>query len=298
MSGTRERLGCLVEMRSGPVRFPAYMPVTTFGDEYPTDRLIQPFMGRCVEAAMVSAHHARDIGEKTILPTRALFVDSGGFACLLNGFEVVEREDGTGVIEKRVEGEVVETITPEGVLEMQARVADMGATLDFPVPPSMTDQGQRDRWMRLTLANARWARAHHTGPMVLFGSVQGYDVASYVRCATEMVAMGFESLAIGGLVPRQRDRDLVVEVCSKVRAVLPAGGLLHVFGVGRPDLVGELFDLGVSSVDSSSYVQSAASGKRWDGQTCAKDATPLEVAHAAVWNLRFAVRQLGLEIVA
>jgi helicase len=102
--------------------------------------------------------------------------------------------------------------------------------------------------------------------MVLFGSVQGYDVDSYLACASAMVEMGFEHLAIGGLVPRQRDTGLIEEVCSKVAGMLRSGGLLHAFGLGKPEQVGRLMRIGVTSVDSSSYVQTAAAaGKRWDG---------------------------------
>ena len=37
---------------------------------------------------------------------------------------------------------------------------------------------------------------------------------------------------------------------------------LHVFGIGLPDLVKELFARGVDSVDSSNYVRAAGDGKR------------------------------------
>lgn len=279
-----------VQTRSGEVGFPAYMPVTTFSGDYPTDRLIQPFLSRWAEITMVSLHHARTLTEKTALPTKALFIDSGGFACLLNGFEITSRDDGTGCIVKVVDGQVEETISPEGVLAMQERLADFGATLDFPIPPGVTDDVERRRRMDLTLGNAAWAKQRHQGRMVLFGSVQGYDVDSYVECAAAMVALGFEHLAIGGLVPRQRDTALIEEVCVRVAALLPAQGLLHVFGLGKPEQVGRLMQLGVTSVDSSSYVQTAAAGKRWDGLACAESPTALEIAHAAAANLQFANR--------
>ena len=101
--------------------------------------------------------------------------------------------------------------------------------------------------------------------------------------------MGFEHLAIGGMVPRQRDMALIEEVCTRVAALLPVGGLLHVFGLGKPEQVARLMQLGVTSVDSSSYVQTAAAGKRWDGAVCPEAPTALEIAHAAAANLQFAI---------
>lgn len=279
-----------VQTRAGTVRFPAYMPVTTFSGDFPTDRLIQPFLRRWAEIAMVSLHHARTMTESTVLPTKALFLDSGGFACLLSGFEIMERSDGTGCIVKAEDGKEEETISPERVLDMQQRLADFGATLDFPIPPVLTDGDERKRRLRLTLANAQWALDRHGGKMVLFGSVQGYDVNSYLACASAMVEMGFKHLAIGGLVPRQRDKALIEEICQKVSAIVPRGGMLHAFGLGKPDQVARLVQLGVTSVDSSSYVQTAAAGARWDGVPCPVSPTALEVAHAAAANLQFASR--------
>jgi helicase len=280
--------------RSGEVGFPAYMPVTTFGGDYPTDRLIQPFLSRWAEITMVSLHHARTLNEKTALPTKALFIDSGGFACLLDGFDIARRDDGTGCIVKMVDGQVEETISPEGVLAMQERLADFGATLDFPIPPGVADDRERRRRLDLTLANAKWAIGKHRGPMVLFGSVQGHCVESYASCAAAMVRIGFQHLAIGGLVPRQRDAVLIEEIVKRIRPLLLRDGLLHVFGLGGPEQVRRLMQLGVTSVDSSSYVQAAASGKRWDGKPCFEAPTALEIAHAAAANLKYANSVLGL----
>ena len=42
-----------LETPSGTIRFPAYIPVTTFGEKYPLDRLIQPYLPRLAPAVMV-----------------------------------------------------------------------------------------------------------------------------------------------------------------------------------------------------------------------------------------------------
>src|SRR5213592_3397571 len=72
--------------RRGPVRLPAYIPVTTFGDTYPLDRLLTPYLPRLAQAVMVSFHYARQMEEPPRLP---LFVDSGGFASLFSDARLV-----------------------------------------------------------------------------------------------------------------------------------------------------------------------------------------------------------------
>lgn len=257
-----------------------FLPVTTF--EYPLDHLIRPFLPRFSRTLMISYHFARQA--TGVLPLPA-FIDSGGFAALLPGSEVVERPDGTGMI---VTGgdEMGDPVTPEAVLALQRRLAAYACPLDFPIPPSMHDEAERARRLRLTLANARWLQARDSGSLVLYGAVQGWDEASYIACARELVAMGYQHLALGGMVPRLSDMDFVERLVREVRSVmLPSGGL-HVFGVGKPDLIARVVAAGATSTDSSSYVKAAASGTRWDGVVLPDDPTPFERAHAALANVR------------
>lgn len=298
-----------IETPHGRVRLPAYIPVTTFGPSYPLDRLIQPFLGRYSDMLMVSYHFAKQMKCRPSMP---MFIDSGGFAGLLDGYNVVVRPDGTGCIEKNClpgiigDGQLYmaisvdkvpeknETITPESALDLQNLHADFGATLDFPIPPGMTDPVERQLRIDLTLVNARWvmkqAQAGNVKVPRMFGSVQGWDVESYVACGRALVAMGFVDLAIGGMVPRAREKDLVVEICTAVAAGVPDGGMLHVFGIGEPQMVARLFAAGATSIDSSSYVQSAVSGRQWGGEPAIADPSALDRAHAALRNLAFATR--------
>ena len=56
--------------RHGVIRFPAYIPVTTFGKKYPLDELIRPFLPRLAQAAMVSYYYARQMEAMPDLPIR------------------------------------------------------------------------------------------------------------------------------------------------------------------------------------------------------------------------------------
>jgi helicase len=243
--------------RNGLVRLPAYVPVTTFGGKYPLDDLVRPYLPRLADAMMVSFHYARQMKEEPRLP---LLVDSGGFASLLSDTRIGV-EGGLGILDVPAD-EATERIHPRDVLELQERIADVAFTLDFPVPPGMDEKEARRR-QELTIANAHWALANRRRrDLLLFACVQAWDAESARDCARAYSRAAFDGVAIGGLIPRARDRQLVFAIIEAVREEL-GDQPLHVFGLGKPEIVAELFEARIDSVDSSSYVQLAADGRLW-----------------------------------
>jgi len=270
----------------GVIKFPAYFPVTTFGEKYPLDDLVRPYLPRLAPAIMVSLHYARQMKER---PTMPMLIDSGGFASLFEGARVVAQR-GLGVLETKHD-EKVEVLHPKDVLEFQEQHADLAFTLDFPVPPSM-DPEEGKRRVELTIANARWAlQNRRRKDLLLYACVQGWDVDSFRTCAKAYAGLPFDGLAIGGMVPRVSDFKSVLEIVDAVRAEAP-NKPLHVFGLGKPGLVDTLFKRGVQSVDSSSYVKLAADGRLW-GQPTVKlrDASPTERLQLALCNLAMATQR-------
>lgn len=267
--------------RSGQIQFPAYIPVTTFGNKYPLDDLVRPFLPRLASALMVSQYYARQATQRPGLP---LMVDSGGYASLFE-WASVEECDGLGVIQlKGIDRDDV--ISPDSVLSFQEEAADVAFSLDFPIPPARADE-EGERRLRLTIANALWAlRNRRRRDLPLYACVQGWDLASYTRCAEAYVGQGFDGIALGGLVPRMHDRTLLENIVKAVRTCFPDAPL-HAFGLGQPGLVKRLFDLGVDSVDSSAYVKLAAQGRTWDGvvTAAAAEMSPLRRMHLALANL-------------
>lgn len=271
------------------VRPEGFLPVTTFGGEFPLDEVIRPFLTRHAKALMVSFHYARAISPRFTPP---LFIDSGGFAVLLPGARIVESEDGLGVIERDdPESGGVVTTHPDEVMALQARHARFGCPLDFPIPPGLEDPAERERRQRLTLANARHALGlDRPAGLGLFGPVQGWDVESYLKCAEALLAMGYEHLAIGGLVPRLGDQALVEGIVRGVRGLQQEDAGLHLFGVGKPEFIAAALGWGATSTDSSSYVRAAASGISWDGAELPDDPSALERAHVAIGNAAVCAR--------
>jgi helicase len=269
--------------RKGIIPFPFFAPVTTFSEEFPLDQLIQPYLRRLAPCCLVSYHYARTLTTNPLgIP---LLVDSGGFASLFDR-AVVEERRSLGVIRTPQLGGDDELITPSLVLERQELLADVAFTLDFPIPPSMEEEEARRR-QTLTINNAHWALENRRRrDLPLYACVQGWDTASYLSCALAYKETPFEGLAIGGLVARSHDPTFILEVVREVRAAtdLP----LHVLGMGHPTLIRQLYNLGVNSTDSSSYVRYAASGRLISRPTFhLEDATPLERLHLAISNLAY-----------
>ncbi len=267
----------------GPIRLPAYVPVTTFGEKYPLDDLVRPYLPRLASAVMVSYHYAKQMKERPSLP---MLIDSGGFASLFQNATV--RQVGTlGVLDMTME-EGTETLHPRDVLEFQERHADVAFTLDFPIPPSM-DRLEARRRNKLTVANAQWALENRRRKdMLLYACVQGWDLKSYKSCAAEYAKLGFDGVAIGGLVPRVSDFEGMLAIVDAVREAVPDKPI-HVFGLGKPGVVEALFRRGVQSVDSSAYVKLAADGKLWGQPTVhLTDASPSERLQLALCNLAMA----------
>ena len=269
--------------RSGVIRFPTYIPVTTFGGKYPLDVLLHPYLPRLSQAVMVSYHYAKQMKQRPRVP---LFIDSGGFAALFDGSEVFQ-QSGLGHL-RVLTGDEAEVLTPRDVLEFQEEHADVAFTLDFPIPPKL-EKSEAERRQTLTIANAVWAiqnRRRHD--LRLFACVQAWDVESASRCAAELARHPFDGFAIGGLVPRARDLELVFSIVAAVHEQIDDRPL-HVFGLGKPETTKLLFEQGVDSVDSSAYVKLAADGRSWsDPDFVSSDPTPDERLHLALENLAVA----------
>jgi helicase len=262
------------------VRLPAYFPVTTYGEKYPLDDLIRPYLPRLAPGVMVSRYYARQMKEPPRIP---LLLDSGGFVSLFEGARI-RPEGALGVLEVQREG-LTELTHPRDVLELQEQVADVAFTLDFPIPPGMALQEARERQDR-TVANAQWALANRRRKdLLLFACVQAWDLPSARGCARAYGNCRFDGVALGGMVPRAQDVKTVLSIVETVRAEV--GELpLHVFGLGKPGLVQQLFKAGADSVDSSSYVKLAAEGRLW-GDLSFRLAEPslTDRLHLALCNL-------------
>ena len=237
----------------GTLHFPTFMPVTTFGDKYPLDKMVQPYLKRMSQCLMVSHYYAQEMKKRPPMP---IFIDSGGFAGLFDGAEIVEYDEYAAI--KTREGD---ELNPLDVLHFQIKNADIGATLDFFIPPGL-DEKECIKRQNLTIKNALYAQKHNiVGQLVLYASLQCWDKASARRSARIYADAGFDGIAIGGMVPRAKDLDYMKTIVRAVREEAPACAI-HVFGIGNPSVLPDLIAAGADSFDSSSYVRNAVESRR------------------------------------
>jgi hypothetical protein len=132
-----------------------------------------------------------------------------------------------------------------------------GISVDHLVIGADDQEGRRERY-ELTLENAQefydkhQAQGREWEPMA---AVQGWSVESYVDAARECVSMGYDYLAIGGLV---KSRTVAIErVLRKIRQAVGEGIRIHALGVARFESLKTLMEIGVTSVDSATYLRRA-----------------------------------------
>jgi tRNA-guanine family transglycosylase len=240
------------------ISLPAFFPVTTFGGKFPLDEIVRPHLQRFAPAIMVSYHYAQKMTDNPSMP---LFIDSGGFASLFEGSKTIN--EGEIALIQTKEGTVIH---PAEVLSFQEKNADIGATLDFLIPPGIT-QNEAVQRQELTIKNALWAlRNRRPGKLRLYASIQAWDPPSVRRIMQELVNHPFDGFALGGMVPRISQPETILAIVDAIRKA-DHNRPFHLFGVGQPKLIKQLFAAGVDSVDSSSYVQYAAEKKYLNPQT-------------------------------
>jgi hypothetical protein len=169
--------------------------------------------------------------------------------------------------------------SPEDAARLYDRLGfDAGASVDhIPLPEIVVHdekgdlvrqeltEGERRQRMILTARNAEQflatSRQHRYG-FVPFGVIQGLDVMSYARYIHDYIDMGYQHIALGGLVPKADSE--ILSICCAVRAAIQSRTRnekknlwLHLFGILRPKLQPIFRLLGAPSFDSASYLRKA-----------------------------------------
>lgn len=82
------------------------------------------------------------------------------------------------------------------------------------------------------------------------GAVQGWSPQSMAKAASDLVAMGYRYLAIGGLVPLKV--DVIKQVLTSIREKIGKEPKIHLLGFAKADHIDQFERYGVSSFDSTS----------------------------------------------
>jgi hypothetical protein len=153
--------------------------------------------------------------------------------------------------------EDVPPYTTEEVIEYYTRLDfDFGVSLDHLIVTA-TEAKKKARY-DLTIENAAaFLKQHRKAklPWTPIGAVQGWDPKSYAAAAKKYVAMGYDYIGLGGLV-RSSTPD-IIETLRAVHDVVPPTVRIHLFGLARLNGLAVFSRLGVSSVDSASFLRQA-----------------------------------------
>ena len=136
---------------------------------------------------------------------------------------------------------------------------DAGVSTDhviFGYEPRATQRTVDPEWAerrRLTLRlaerfiNLVHERASRIEPV---GAAQGWSPASYADSVQALQSMGYQRIALGGMVPMKTEQ--ILACLNRIYEVLEPEAELHLLGITRVDSMDEFADLGVSSFDSTS----------------------------------------------
>jgi hypothetical protein len=140
----------------------------------------------------------------------------------------------------------------------QALGFDYGVSIDHLILPAFSSV--KEQRYQITRENAReFLELHRRGgySFVPIGVAQGWSPESYRDAVAELLAWGYEYVALGGLARAPTAR--IIEVLEAVAPVLRAEADLHLFGVARDrgEEMAQFRRLGVTSFDSASPLRQA-----------------------------------------
>lgn len=116
------------------------------------------------------------------------------------------------------------------------------------------DDQEVKRRLEITLSNAaefitksRRRIGNHFTPV---GVVHGWSPASMAEAAAELIDMGYNYLALGGMVPLKAEQ--IKKALSAVRAAIPSTTRVHILGFAKAENIHEFEGSGLSSIDTTS----------------------------------------------
>lgn len=191
--------------------------------------------------------------------TGMLFADSGGYKNLTQG---------------ELDGSDFEIdLNQARVFEMQRQLGgDIIVNLDIPIEPDDSFE-ERSQKAQKTAENVdEFLELSQDYPSARYLTVHGYNYSMIDTFMNELqavlgdidIADTFDGIALGSLVPKKDDRELLINAVQGCRQVMDERGFdnlpLHVLGISNT-AIPLLAAVGADTFDSSSYIQAAINGK-------------------------------------
>lgn len=164
----------------------------------------------------------------------AILTDSGGFQ-VFSLAKLCQVTDEGVTFQSHVDGSS-HHITPERAIEIQEA---LGADIIMAFDECVALPSSRERVHEALRRTSAWARrcqaARRRSDQALFGIVQGgHDPALRVESARDLVALGFDGYAVGGLSVGEA-KSVMYSMLEATVPELPAGRPRYLMGVGMPE---------------------------------------------------------------
>ncbi|MGH2516076.1 MAG: tRNA guanosine(34) transglycosylase Tgt [Ktedonobacterales bacterium] len=283
-----------LRLRHGELSLPAFLPDATQGVVRSVDAYD---LERCgIQAVVMNTFHLMQRpGSSTIKALgglhamagweRPIITDSGGFQAysLIHQNAKFGRmsEDG---ITFRPDGSAREfNLTPEKCVQLQlAYDSDVVICLDD-CTHADAPLAEQELAVARTIAWARRCKAEFMRQMeerrlpqerrpLLFGVIQGGRVAELRRrCAQALLEIGFDGFGYGGW-PLDASNNLLLDIITYTRELVPARFPMHALGVGHPANIVACARLGYGIFDSSMPTRDARHARLYTFTTGAEPA--------------------------
>ena len=315
----------------GAVETPVFMPVGTQG----TVKAVHPEELKALGASIIlgNTYHLslrpgmEVIGEFGGLHTfsnwdRPILTDSGGYQVFSLAKLRKITEEGVR-FQNHINGGAM-FIGPEESMEIQAGLGSDIAMAFDECPPGGCERKYAEASVGLTLRWAKrcreWVEAHRPeatggGRQLHFGIVQGATFSDLrADCARELVGMGFDGYAVGGLSVGEEEPEMFAAVEASVPH-LPENQARYAMGLGTPPQLLELVARGIDMFDCVIPTRMARNGTAFtadgpmnmknarfekDVRPLAEDTHPLVVgfSRAYIRHLVKAGEILGLRLIS
>jgi len=253
-----------LETPHGVIETPVFMPVGTQGSV----KTVSPDELRALDAQIIlgnTYHLAVRPGMEVMREAGGLhafanwphpiLTDSGGFQVFSLGKLRKIKEDGVH-FQNHVDGSPM-ILGPEIAMEIQATLGSDIAMLFDECPPHPCDHNYASNSLELTLRWARrcrdWIDKHQPTtagkPQLHFGIVQGSSFEDLRgRSARELVAMGFDGYAVGGVSVGEPEPEMMKAVEHSI-PFLPHDKPRYAMGLGTPPQMLEMVARGIDMFD-------------------------------------------------
>lgn len=161
--------------------------------------------------------------------------------------------------------EVVPPVTAAQTLDFYEECGfDAGVSTDhviFGYDSEATFESVDEEWAERRVLTLRLAETfieltrEHSSNVQPVGAAQGWSPGSYADSVRALQEMGYERIALGGMVPLKTNQ--IIACLKSISDVLKPATELHLLGITRIDAMDQFSELGVASFDSTSAFRQA-----------------------------------------